>query len=154
MGDSAVKAGIKLLPLLISVVITSILSGGLTTAIGYYNPFVLPSMVLFAVGAGMISTFAIHSPPRVWFGYQVLCGKKDSTTIPLFSARLYPRQALTGVLPRSRNWRWIPDRTPGRAEYSVQGVDPGGHSMRPAVPESGRGHLHWRLPGPVPERPD
>ncbi|KAL2176181.1 major facilitator superfamily domain-containing protein [Thermothelomyces heterothallicus CBS 202.75] len=73
-GDSAVKAGIKLLPLLISVVVTSVSAGGLITAVGYYNPFVLPCMVLFTVGAGMITTFDLDSPLRVWFGYQVIAG--------------------------------------------------------------------------------
>jgi MFS family permease len=73
-GDSAVQAGIKTLPLLIATVTTSILSGGLVSVVGYYNPFVLPSMVLFTVGAGMITTFAVDSPLRVWFGFQVLCG--------------------------------------------------------------------------------
>ncbi|KAH6842994.1 major facilitator superfamily domain-containing protein [Chaetomium sp. MPI-CAGE-AT-0009] len=73
-GDTAVQAGIKLLPMLIAVVITSVGAGGLITAVGYYNPFVLPSMVLFTVGAGMITTFALDSPLRVWFGYQVIAG--------------------------------------------------------------------------------
>ncbi|KAK4149073.1 major facilitator superfamily domain-containing protein [Chaetomidium leptoderma] len=73
-GDTAVQAGIKLLPLLISVVITSVAAGGLITAVGYYNPFILPSMVLLTVGAGMITTFALDSPLRVWFGYQVIAG--------------------------------------------------------------------------------
>jgi len=73
-GDTAVQAGIKLLPMLISVVITSIAAGGLITAVGYYNPFILPSMVLFAVGAGMITTFTLDSPLRIWFGYQVIAG--------------------------------------------------------------------------------
>ncbi|KAK7719344.1 hypothetical protein SLS63_010093 [Diaporthe eres] len=61
-GDDAVEAGVKILPLLISTVLTSVLSGGLISAVGRYNPFALPSMVLFTVGAG------------VWFGYQVLAG--------------------------------------------------------------------------------
>ncbi|KAG7286180.1 hypothetical protein NEMBOFW57_008485 [Staphylotrichum longicolle] len=73
-GDTAVEAGIKLLPMLIAVVITSVAAGGLITAVGYYNPFVLPSMILFTVGSGMITTFALDSPLRVWFGYQVLAG--------------------------------------------------------------------------------
>jgi hypothetical protein len=51
-GDDAVEAGVKILPLLISTVLTSILSGGLISAVGRYNPFALPSMVLFTVGAG------------------------------------------------------------------------------------------------------
>ncbi|KAK4241777.1 major facilitator superfamily domain-containing protein [Achaetomium macrosporum] len=72
--DTAVEAGIKLLPMLISVVITSVGCGGLISAVGYYNPFVLPSMVLFTVGAGMITTFQLDSPLRVWFGYQVIAG--------------------------------------------------------------------------------
>lgn len=73
-GDSAVQAGIKLLPLLLATVFTSIVSGGLISAIGYYNPVALPCMVLFSVGAGMITTFGLDSPIRVWLGYQVLCG--------------------------------------------------------------------------------
>ncbi|KAL2132932.1 hypothetical protein VTI74DRAFT_3153 [Chaetomium olivicolor] len=73
-GDTAVQAGIKLLPMLISVVITSVAGGGLITAVGYYNPFILPSLVMFTVGAGMITTFSLDSPLRVWFGYQVLAG--------------------------------------------------------------------------------
>lgn len=31
-------------------------------------------MILFSVGTGMISTFDVDSPTRVWFGYQVLAG--------------------------------------------------------------------------------
>ncbi|KAL2016838.1 hypothetical protein VTK56DRAFT_2913 [Thermocarpiscus australiensis] len=73
-NDTAVEAGIKLLPLLIAVVIVSVASGGLITAVGYYNPFVLPCMILFTVGSGMITTFSLDSPLRVWFGYQVLTG--------------------------------------------------------------------------------
>ncbi|KAK3692628.1 major facilitator superfamily domain-containing protein [Podospora appendiculata] len=73
-NDSAVQAGIKLLPMLIAVVITSVGTGGMITVVGRYNPFILPSMVLFCVGSAMISTFDLYSPFRVWFGYQVLTG--------------------------------------------------------------------------------
>lgn len=73
-GDSAVQAGIKLLPLLLSTVLTSVLSGVLITAIGYYNPIVLPSMVLFTVGSALITTFGLNTPLRTWLGYQVIAG--------------------------------------------------------------------------------
>lgn len=73
-GDTAVQAGIKILPLLLAVVLTSVLTGGLITVIGYYNPIILPSMLLFAVGTGMITTWDLDPPLRVWFGYQVLAG--------------------------------------------------------------------------------
>ncbi|KAI1801269.1 MFS general substrate transporter [Daldinia bambusicola] len=73
-GDSAVRAGIKLLPLLISVVVSSIISGALITATGYYNPFILVEIAMVAVGAGLITTLDLHTPFARWFGYQVLDG--------------------------------------------------------------------------------
>ncbi|KAI5459236.1 major facilitator superfamily domain-containing protein [Mariannaea sp. PMI_226] len=73
-GVSAVQAGIKILPLLLSTVISSIVSGGLITAIGYYNVVIIPSMILNAVGCGMIARLDVDSPLREWFGYQVIAG--------------------------------------------------------------------------------
>ncbi|KAI2628763.1 MFS general substrate transporter [Hypoxylon sp. NC1633] len=73
-GDSAVEAGLKLLPLLISVVVSSIVSGGLITATGYYNPFILVEIAMVSVGAGLITTFDLRTPFAKWFGYQVLDG--------------------------------------------------------------------------------
>jgi EmrB/QacA subfamily drug resistance transporter len=73
-GVSAVQAGIKILPLLLSTVVISVLTGGIISAIGYYNVVIIPCMALFAVGTGMITTFDIDTPLREWFGYQVLAG--------------------------------------------------------------------------------
>ncbi len=73
-GNTAVEAGVKILPLMIAVVVMTVAGGGLVSAVGYLNPFVLPCMVLFTVGAGMLTTLALDSPLRVWFGYQVLAG--------------------------------------------------------------------------------
>ncbi|KAI1451256.1 MFS general substrate transporter [Annulohypoxylon moriforme] len=73
-GDTAVHAGIKLLPLLISVVLSSIVSGALITATGYYNPFILFETALIAIGAGLITTLSPSTPSAAWFGYLVLDG--------------------------------------------------------------------------------
>lgn len=73
-GDNAIQAGIKLLPFLISVVISSILSGALITAYGYYNHVILIEIVILIAGAGLISTFGVDTPFSQWFGYQVLAG--------------------------------------------------------------------------------
>jgi len=73
-GVSAVDAGIKILPLLLATVVSSMLTGGLITAVGYYNAIVIPSMVLFSVGSGLITTFNLDTPLREWFGYQVVAG--------------------------------------------------------------------------------
>lgn len=73
-GASATKAGIQLLPLLISTVLSSILTGALITAIGYYTPVMIFCMALFAIGAGLITTFDLTTPLSRWFGYQVITG--------------------------------------------------------------------------------
>ncbi len=49
--------------------------GGFVTLIGYYNSIVVPCMILFAVGSGLITTFGVRLFLRVWFGYQVVCGE-------------------------------------------------------------------------------
>ncbi|KAL5889040.1 hypothetical protein ACKVWC_004292 [Pyricularia oryzae] len=73
-GDKAVDAGIKLLPLLISSVISSIASGAITTMIGYYNPVSIGGMACLSVGAGLITTWTLDTPMSAWFGFQVLAG--------------------------------------------------------------------------------
>ncbi|TEA18953.1 Efflux pump aflT [Colletotrichum sidae] len=73
-GVSAVQAGIKILPLLLATVVASMASGALISVIGYYSAIILPSLVLFTVGSGMITTFDLDTPMREWFGYQVLAG--------------------------------------------------------------------------------
>ncbi|KAF4992425.1 hypothetical protein FGRMN_7170 [Fusarium graminum] len=73
-GVSAVQAGIKILPLLLSTVLCSVVAGGLITTIGYYNYIVIPCMVLYTVGCGMLTTLDVNSPLREWFGYQVIAG--------------------------------------------------------------------------------
>ncbi|KPM35540.1 hypothetical protein AK830_g11049 [Neonectria ditissima] len=73
-GVSAVQAGIKILPLLLSTVLISIVAGGLITAIGYYSVVIIPCMVLNTIGCGMITTLDVDSPLREWFGYQVIAG--------------------------------------------------------------------------------
>ncbi|KAM5346611.1 hypothetical protein ACJ41O_009616 [Fusarium nematophilum] len=73
-GVSAVQAGIKILPLLLSTVLCSIVSGAVITAVGYYNFVIIPCMVLFTVGSGMLTTLDVDSPLKEWFGYQVIAG--------------------------------------------------------------------------------
>ncbi|KKK23522.1 hypothetical protein P175DRAFT_0499634 [Aspergillus ochraceoroseus IBT 24754] len=71
---SAVKSGIMNLPMILSLVIMSMIAGGVVTMVGYYTPFMLVSSVLMSIGAGMISTFKVDSGSSVWIGYQILFG--------------------------------------------------------------------------------
>lgn len=71
---SAVQAGIKILPLLLSTVLSAIVSGGIITVVGYYNFVIIPCMILFTVGSGMLTALNVVSPPEEWLGYQVIAG--------------------------------------------------------------------------------
>lgn len=73
-GVSAVKSGIMNIPLLLSLVIFTIISGGGITNLGYYGPFMLFSTVLSTIGAGMLTTFEVTTSHPAWIGYQVLYG--------------------------------------------------------------------------------
>ncbi len=73
-GSSATKSGVQILPLLLAVVISSIITGAAISTIGYYTPFLIVCMGLFAIGAGLITTYDINTPVGNWFGYQVLAG--------------------------------------------------------------------------------
>jgi EmrB/QacA subfamily drug resistance transporter len=73
-GASAVKSGIMNLPLILSLVIMSMLVGGLITKIGYYTPFVIAGSVLLSIGAGLVSTFTTTTSHNHWIGYQIIFG--------------------------------------------------------------------------------
>ena len=73
-GTSATESGIRSLPMILSLVIFSLIAGGLVTVTGYYTPFMIASSILMAIGAGLIATFKVDSPPAHWIGYQILYG--------------------------------------------------------------------------------
>ncbi|KAK3318735.1 major facilitator superfamily domain-containing protein [Apodospora peruviana] len=71
---TAVQSGIDTIPLVLSLVVGTIVSGAVVTNTGYYNPWMLVSTTLMSVGAGLITTLRIDSGPPAWIGYQVLFG--------------------------------------------------------------------------------
>ncbi|EHL03825.1 putative Uncharacterized MFS-type transporter [Glarea lozoyensis 74030] len=66
--------GIMNIPLVLSVVVGAISSGGLVTVIGHYVPFMIASTVLMSVGEGLLTTFQPNTGHSKWIGYQVICG--------------------------------------------------------------------------------
>ncbi|KIM96947.1 hypothetical protein OIDMADRAFT_131347 [Oidiodendron maius Zn] len=73
-GVSAQQSGIRNLPLIISVSIASILSGGLISLFGYYAPYLVIGGILSTVGAGLIYTFQVGSPSSHWISFQIIAG--------------------------------------------------------------------------------
>jgi len=73
-GTTALQSGINTLPFVISMVLASILSGGVTTKIGYYVPSMLLCPSIMAVGLGLMSTFTVAEPNSRWIGYEIIAG--------------------------------------------------------------------------------
>lgn len=88
-GSSAVHSGIQLLPLMISVVISSIFWGIVIGKIGYYTPILIGGAMFLTVGAGLITTWKVDSKTGIWFGYQVIMGlgAGSSFQIPLIAVQ-------------------------------------------------------------------
>lgn len=73
-GSSAILSGIQLLPMLMGLVVSSFAVGALVTMLGYYTPFLIGSTAIFAVGAGLITTYSADISDARWIGYQILAG--------------------------------------------------------------------------------
>ncbi|KAF3767728.1 major facilitator superfamily MFS-1, partial [Cryphonectria parasitica EP155] len=68
------KSGIYTLPLVLSLVASSMLGGIFTQRIGYYIPAMLFCPMVMAVGEGLLSTLTRSSLQASWVGFQFLSG--------------------------------------------------------------------------------
>ncbi|KAF7166397.1 hypothetical protein CNMCM5623_000085 [Aspergillus felis] len=73
-GASAIKSGIMNLPLILTLVIVSVISGITVTAMGYYAPLMIASSVLCGIGCGLLYTLSPESNHSLWIGYQAITG--------------------------------------------------------------------------------
>ncbi|OAF62476.2 hypothetical protein VC83_00677 [Pseudogymnoascus destructans] len=73
-GVSAVQSGINTIPLLFATSFGAIVGGGSVSRFGYYAPFMLAGPPIMAVGAGLLTTFRVNTPPSQWIGYQIIFG--------------------------------------------------------------------------------
>ncbi|KAJ5964051.1 MFS general substrate transporter [Penicillium vulpinum] len=73
-GNTAVESGIRLLPMMLSMVVGSI-GGGITNSkIGYYTPLAIIGSCIMSVGAGLLTTFQMDTSEGKWIGYQIVYG--------------------------------------------------------------------------------
>lgn len=83
-----------MLPQVIALVIASIITGVLTTRIGYYTPFLIFGICVTSVGAGLLTTLHVDTTVAQWIGYQILYGFGFGACVQA------PNMAAQTVLPR------------------------------------------------------
>ncbi|KAJ5206628.1 hypothetical protein N7472_003076 [Penicillium cf. griseofulvum] len=93
-GNSAVESGIRLLPMMLSMVIGSIGGGIINSKIGYYTPLAILGSCIMSVGAGLLTTFQVDTGEGKWIGYQIVYG------IGLGLCFQIPNLAAQTVLPK------------------------------------------------------
>ncbi|KAJ5455266.1 Major facilitator superfamily domaingeneral substrate transporter [Penicillium sp. IBT 31633x] len=71
---SATKSGVDLLPLMLSVVISIVVSGQLVGRYGRYWPFLVGGPIVGSVGAGLMYTVTASASNGAVIGYQILVG--------------------------------------------------------------------------------
>lgn len=87
-GATPIKSGVMTLPLVVSYVIFSFGTGSLTSVLGYYVQWAYLTVILSAVGTGLMTTLKVNSGHAEWIGYQVLfgagigCGMQTSFSAP------------------------------------------------------------------------
>ncbi|KAK5990013.1 Rubrofusarin-specific efflux pump aurT [Cladobotryum mycophilum] len=73
-GRTAVQSGIDTIPLVLSLVVGTIMSGIIISRTGYYIPFMFISCIFLSIGSGLITTFKVSTGHQAWIGYQVIFG--------------------------------------------------------------------------------
>jgi hypothetical protein len=77
-GASPFSSGVRGLPLVLSLVVSILTSGSITSIIGYYTPTMCLGSMLMAIGAGLLTTLHIDTSTSLWiifalgigFGFQ------------------------------------------------------------------------------------
>ncbi|KAH7336165.1 putative MFS multidrug transporter [Rhexocercosporidium sp. MPI-PUGE-AT-0058] len=88
--------GVYYLPSVGSQVVGSILTGALTSRLGYYTPFAIAGTALTSISCGLLSTLTPTSNAGMWAGYQIMSGFSRGLTMQ------QPLTAVQAVIPKHR----------------------------------------------------
>jgi MFS family permease len=73
-GDSALKAAVRLLPVIFTLVFGSVAGGILITKIGFYSPFYILGTALGLIGSALLHTSKVNTTAASIYGYTILVG--------------------------------------------------------------------------------
>jgi MFS transporter, DHA2 family, glioxin efflux transporter len=92
-GVSAISSGVRLIPVILGLTITQIFVGGIITATGIHNLFLISGPATAAVGSGLLMLLDDQSSSGRWIGFQVILGVGVGfcLTIPLMLSQVVVR---------------------------------------------------------------
>jgi len=94
-SDSALEAGVRLLPFVVFLVVACVANGAIMSATGYYFPWYIIAGVLNIVGASLMYTVTEYSSTASIYGYTVLigigCGAFIQSSFAVAQAKVDPK---------------------------------------------------------------
>ncbi|KAF4470261.1 major facilitator superfamily transporter [Fusarium albosuccineum] len=103
-GTSPTNSGVRNLPFIIAVTFSTIMSGALVSATGYYQPLLIGGSVVATIGAGCLYLLDVDTDTGKWIGYQIVAGAGWGTAfqIPMIAVQgtVSPKDlaSATGIL--------------------------------------------------------
>lgn len=73
-GVDALQSGIRGIPFVLALVVSSILAGIFVSKVGYYSPCIISCSIIMSIGAGLLTTLHVGSSSSEWIGYQIVAG--------------------------------------------------------------------------------
>jgi len=73
-GVSALKSGIQYFPLAVAQFVAVLITGGIISKVGYYWPFLIVGVCVYAVGSGLLFTIGVGTSTVKWAAYEVISG--------------------------------------------------------------------------------
>ena len=73
-GDSALEAGVRLLPYVAMIVAFALINGALMPRFGYYLPWYLFGGAAILIGSSLMYTISVTTEPSTIYGYTALVG--------------------------------------------------------------------------------
>lgn len=88
-GTNPTMSGVRNLPFIIAVSFSTVASGALVSATGYYQPLLLGGTSIATIGAGLLYTMNINTTTGKWIGYQIVAGAGWGTSfqIPMIAVQ-------------------------------------------------------------------
>jgi MFS family permease len=73
-GDSALEAGVRLLPFILLMIVAVVSNGAILSAYGLYMPWYTAGGILVVIGSALLYTVDANTPIAKVYGYSVLIG--------------------------------------------------------------------------------
>ena len=90
LGDTPIGSGVRFLPTVLANFVMGIVSGGLVTQYGYYNPWLFFGSITTIVSSAVFTTWDAHESNAMIIGIQILLGIGIPMLIQMVSNFLSP----------------------------------------------------------------